>query len=98
MGIMEQQMSSINNLLPGARKSNPYIPETGESCDCEDRQCLMMALRSVIFFWKVIELNKVRLSMYYSAPRFILLLEIPRLRVGFRQGNGFGSAPAMLQP
>ncbi|KAJ7098145.1 high-temperature-induced dauer-formation protein-domain-containing protein [Mycena belliarum] len=39
-GILEQQMATMNNLLPGARKSVPYINET------------------VIFFWKMIELNK----------------------------------------
>ncbi|KAJ6623397.1 high-temperature-induced dauer-formation protein-domain-containing protein [Mycena sp. CBHHK59/15] len=40
MGILEQQMATMNNLLPGARKSVPYINET------------------IIFFWKMIELNK----------------------------------------
>ncbi|KAJ6455814.1 high-temperature-induced dauer-formation protein-domain-containing protein [Mycena sanguinolenta] len=40
VGILEQQMATMNNLLPGARKSIPYINET------------------VIFFWKMIELNK----------------------------------------
>ncbi|KAJ7684956.1 high-temperature-induced dauer-formation protein-domain-containing protein [Mycena polygramma] len=39
-GILEQQMATMNILLPGARKSVPYINET------------------VIFFWKIIELNK----------------------------------------
>ncbi|KAJ7109144.1 high-temperature-induced dauer-formation protein-domain-containing protein [Mycena epipterygia] len=40
VGILEQQMATMNILLPGARKSIPYINET------------------VIFFWKMIELNK----------------------------------------
>ncbi|KAJ7172707.1 high-temperature-induced dauer-formation protein-domain-containing protein [Mycena filopes] len=40
VGILEQQMATMNNLLPGAKKSVPYINET------------------VIFFWKMIELNK----------------------------------------
>ncbi|KAK7023762.1 high-temperature-induced dauer-formation protein-domain-containing protein [Favolaschia claudopus] len=40
VGILEQQMASMNILLPGARKSVQYINET------------------VIFFWKMIELNK----------------------------------------
>ncbi|KAJ7694128.1 high-temperature-induced dauer-formation protein-domain-containing protein [Mycena rosella] len=40
VGILEQQMATMNNLLPGARKSIPYINET------------------VIFFWKMVELNK----------------------------------------
>ncbi|TCD66472.1 hypothetical protein EIP91_001352 [Steccherinum ochraceum] len=40
LGILEQQMASINNLLPGSRKSVPYIVET------------------VMFFWKIVELNK----------------------------------------
>jgi hypothetical protein len=30
LGIMEQQMASVNNLLPGARKSTPYMHETSE--------------------------------------------------------------------
>jgi len=38
--ILEQQMASINNLLPGSRRSVPYIVE------------------GVIFFWKVLEINK----------------------------------------
>ncbi|KAF5387064.1 hypothetical protein D9615_001793 [Tricholomella constricta] len=40
VGILEQQMATMNNLLPGARKSVPYVNET------------------VIFLWKMIELNK----------------------------------------
>ncbi|KAJ7285605.1 high-temperature-induced dauer-formation protein-domain-containing protein [Mycena rebaudengoi] len=40
VGILEQQMATMNNLLPGARKSVPYINET------------------VIFLWKMIELNR----------------------------------------
>ncbi|KAF8212473.1 high-temperature-induced dauer-formation protein-domain-containing protein [Mycena galopus ATCC 62051] len=40
VGILEQQMATMNILLPGAKKSVPYINET------------------VIFFWKMIELNK----------------------------------------
>ncbi|KAJ7219056.1 high-temperature-induced dauer-formation protein-domain-containing protein [Mycena pura] len=39
-GILEQQMATMNNLLPGAKRPVPYINET------------------VIFFWKMIELNK----------------------------------------
>jgi hypothetical protein len=31
LGIMEQQMTSMNNLLPGARKSVAYMHETGEA-------------------------------------------------------------------
>lgn len=37
MGIMEQQISSLNPLLPGARKSIPHIPETSTfvlPCSC----------------------------------------------------------------
>ncbi|EIN03674.1 hypothetical protein PUNSTDRAFT_47999 [Punctularia strigosozonata HHB-11173 SS5] len=40
VGILEEQMASYNNLLPGSRKGVPYIVET------------------VVFFWKMIELNK----------------------------------------
>ncbi|KAI0083976.1 high-temperature-induced dauer-formation protein-domain-containing protein [Irpex rosettiformis] len=40
ISIFEEQMASIHNLLPGSRKSVPYIVET------------------VVFFWKMVELNK----------------------------------------
>ncbi|KAH9934896.1 high-temperature-induced dauer-formation protein-domain-containing protein [Fomitopsis serialis] len=40
VAIFEQQMATMNNLLPGSRKSIPYIAE------------------SIIFFWKMIDLNK----------------------------------------
>ncbi|KDQ59485.1 hypothetical protein JAAARDRAFT_126665 [Jaapia argillacea MUCL 33604] len=40
LGILEQQMATINNLLPGSRKSVSYIVDT------------------IVFFWKMIELNK----------------------------------------
>ncbi|KAH0584230.1 hypothetical protein H2248_009784 [Termitomyces sp. 'cryptogamus'] len=40
VGILDQQVATMNNLLPGSRKAVPYINET------------------VIFFWKMIELNK----------------------------------------
>ncbi|EKM55702.1 uncharacterized protein PHACADRAFT_256512 [Phanerochaete carnosa HHB-10118-sp] len=40
LGIFGEQMSALNNLLPGSKKGVPYITET------------------VIFFWKIIELNK----------------------------------------
>ncbi|KAK7043695.1 hypothetical protein VNI00_008306 [Paramarasmius palmivorus] len=40
LGIMEQEVTSMNNILPGARKSVPYIAE------------------NILFFWKMIELNK----------------------------------------
>ncbi|KAF5370556.1 hypothetical protein D9758_001832 [Tetrapyrgos nigripes] len=40
LGIMEQQIMITNNILPGARKSIPYVAE------------------NIIFFWKMIELNK----------------------------------------
>ncbi|KAJ4488228.1 high-temperature-induced dauer-formation protein-domain-containing protein [Lentinula aciculospora] len=39
-GIMEQEVVNMNNILPGARKSTPYIAE------------------NIVFFWKMIELNK----------------------------------------
>lgn len=40
VGILEQQMTSVNKLLPGSKKALPYVTET------------------IIFFWKMIELNK----------------------------------------
>jgi hypothetical protein len=32
-GILEQQMASVNNMLPGSRRSVPYIVDTSEDCD-----------------------------------------------------------------
>ncbi|KAI0078173.1 hypothetical protein K474DRAFT_1683933 [Panus rudis PR-1116 ss-1] len=40
VAIFEEQMASMSNLLPGSRKSVPYMLET------------------IIFFWKMIDLNK----------------------------------------
>ncbi|KAJ3767498.1 high-temperature-induced dauer-formation protein-domain-containing protein [Lentinula raphanica] len=40
LGIMEHEVMNMNNILPGARKSTPYMAE------------------NIIFFWKMIELNK----------------------------------------
>ncbi|KAF9264896.1 hypothetical protein L218DRAFT_925592 [Marasmius fiardii PR-910] len=40
IGIMEQEIANMNNILPGARKSVPYVAE------------------NMLFFWKMIELNK----------------------------------------
>ncbi|TDL27208.1 hypothetical protein BD410DRAFT_835524 [Rickenella mellea] len=40
LGILQQHMWSINNLLPGSQKPVPHILET------------------IVFFWKVVELNK----------------------------------------
>ncbi|KAG7092239.1 hypothetical protein E1B28_008605 [Marasmius oreades] len=40
IGIMEQEIANVNNILPGARKSMPYVAE------------------NILFFWKMIELNK----------------------------------------
>ncbi|KAK7693228.1 hypothetical protein QCA50_002794 [Cerrena zonata] len=40
IAIFEEQMAAMNNLLPGSKKSVPYMAE------------------AVIFFWKMVELNK----------------------------------------
>ncbi|GBE82466.1 hypothetical protein SCP_0408500 [Sparassis crispa] len=40
VSIFEEEMASINNLLPGSRKHVPYMVET------------------IVFFWKMIDLNK----------------------------------------
>ncbi|EKM82993.1 hypothetical protein AGABI1DRAFT_69103 [Agaricus bisporus var. burnettii JB137-S8] len=56
IGILEQQMAAINNVLPGARKSVPYINET------------------ILFCWKVLELNKkLRLYLLDSDKSMVLL-------------------------
>ncbi|KAF9452228.1 hypothetical protein P691DRAFT_795201 [Macrolepiota fuliginosa MF-IS2] len=56
IGIFEQQMAVINNVLPGSRKAIPHINET------------------IIFCWKVIELNKkFRLYILDSDKSMILL-------------------------
>ena len=60
-------MASINNMLPGSRRSVPYIVDTSECgwpfCGtCPDRGL-------VILFWKMIELNKVRGSDHIPTLR-----------------------------
>ncbi|KAL5529427.1 hypothetical protein ACEPAG_5412 [Sanghuangporus baumii] len=40
LGILEQYMAAINNVLPGSKKPIPHLLET------------------IIFFWKMVELNK----------------------------------------
>ncbi|KAK7472605.1 hypothetical protein VKT23_000718 [Stygiomarasmius scandens] len=51
LGIMEQQVMIMNNILPGARKSIPYVAE------------------NIIFFWKMIELNKKFRSYFLESDR-----------------------------
>ncbi|KXN82544.1 Protein HID1 [Leucoagaricus sp. SymC.cos] len=56
IGIFEQQMAAINNVLPGSRKAIPHINET------------------IIFFWKILELNKkFRLYLLDSEKSMVLL-------------------------
>src|ERR1700722_18478458 len=57
MGILELQVANTNNLLPGAKKSIPYVTETGGLLPFLFRTISKDA--QVIFFWKMIELNKV---------------------------------------
>ncbi|CAK5279543.1 unnamed protein product, partial [Mycena citricolor] len=54
-GIFEEQMATMNMLLPGARKSIPYINETGQFSLLTR---MILTSLSVLFFWKMIELNK----------------------------------------
>ncbi|KAI0684267.1 high-temperature-induced dauer-formation protein-domain-containing protein [Cytidiella melzeri] len=54
--IFEEQMASMHNLLPGSRKSVPYIVET------------------VVFFWKMIELNKKFRSYLLDSERAMDIL------------------------
>ncbi|KAJ7581051.1 high-temperature-induced dauer-formation protein-domain-containing protein [Mycena floridula] len=56
MGILEQEMATLNPLLPGARKSIPYVTET------------------VIFLWKMIELNKKFRAFILDSDRGVDLL------------------------
>ncbi|KAF5376543.1 hypothetical protein D9757_008307 [Collybiopsis confluens] len=55
-GIMEQQVMSMNNILPGARKSTPYVAE------------------NIIFFWKMVELNKRFRAFILDSDRGIDLI------------------------
>jgi hypothetical protein len=56
-GILEQQMATMNNLLPGAKKSVPYVNETGKFLS--HARWDVPHVSAVLFFWKMIELNKV---------------------------------------
>jgi hypothetical protein len=53
-------MAAMSNLLPGARKSIPYMVETGGCSILLGEGDYVSELSPVIFFWKMIELNKVR--------------------------------------
>lgn len=67
IGIFEQQMTSMNNLLPGAKKSAPYVADTGTISSVKFLFSLDMWLIFdcvVIFMWKMVELNKVRMGMF----------------------------------
>ncbi len=51
-------MASINGILPGSKKSVPYMVEASEWVYPESRvRCTEP--RTVVFLWKMIELNKV---------------------------------------
>jgi hypothetical protein len=55
VNILDQQIASTHNLLPGAKKSVPYAPET------------------VIFLWKVLELNKGFRSHILESDKAMIL-------------------------
>ncbi|THU95339.1 hypothetical protein K435DRAFT_755788 [Dendrothele bispora CBS 962.96] len=56
LGIMEQQVMIMNNILPGARKAIPYVAE------------------NIVFFWKIIELNKKFRSYLLESDRCMDLI------------------------
>lgn len=55
---LEQQLAVSNNLLPGSRKSVPYVPEI--SMWFVQLQVRPNSFSVVILLWKMVELNKVR--------------------------------------
>jgi hypothetical protein len=70
VGILEVQMASYNNLLPGSRKGVPYILETGMFIGhhyAAEGHFHMYFL--VIFLWKMIELNKVNSTKHSRQAR-----------------------------
>lgn len=49
-------MATISNVLPGSRKAIPHINETSQLCHCDrDKHSRV----TVIFCWKILDLNKV---------------------------------------
>lgn len=59
MGILEQQSATMNKLLPGARKSIPYVTETSKFQVLPISKTDDWQYEIVILFWKMVELNKV---------------------------------------
>lgn len=58
-------MAAINNLLPGSKRPIPYLLETGMYASITQGD-VSHAL-SVVFFWKMIELNKVNMTYRLKA-------------------------------
>ena len=65
VNILELQMASLNNYLPGSRKSVPYIIETSRYISL--RILCIGSRLLVIVFWKMIELNKVALRPLHQS-------------------------------
>ena len=59
-------MASTNNLLPGAKKSIPYVVDTGKFRYGNTDHVDFNAGSTVVFLWKMVELNKVRKSLSSS--------------------------------
>lgn len=58
ISVFAQEMASVNNLLPGAKKSIPYVVDTGKLA-ISWTGSLSLTVGAVIFLWKMLELNKV---------------------------------------
>ncbi|KAF6764892.1 high-temperature-induced dauer-formation protein-domain-containing protein [Ephemerocybe angulata] len=70
-GIMMQQMNSMNNLLPGARKPYPYVHET------------------IIFFWKLLELNKKFQTYFLESDKCMELINMASVEPSRISSNPF---------
>lgn len=61
IGIMEQQIATVKNLLPGAKKSLPYVTDASKYSIRDLTSILFLFTHlTVIVFWKLVEINKVR--------------------------------------
>ena len=81
--VMEQQTEIVKYILPGAKKSLPYVTETSEP-GAISSTLQSINLSTVILFWKLIELNKVSTFLHLPSIELIQLssLEILQFHIG----------------
>jgi hypothetical protein len=95
-GILEQQMASINNMLPGSRRSVPYIVDTSE--------CYYLSFRVKTILQRpsrsVLENHRTEQGMAYTSEQSDNELsetsEIQGVPLGTREVEGFLGISSML--